>query len=447
MAKHHHILVANHVPNLKAGTHNDGEGLRLIVQKSGARSWAGRYYREGQTLNRGLGSYPEVGVAAARAAHKAMRDRIKAGEPEPEEPVAEPSKPGGPTFAAVAEKVIPIALTSERRHPDKPTKSEQRWRNAIYKHAANLCERPIRELGTDDILSVLEPIWTEIPSGSRKTREHLHRVFAYAIAKGDHGGPNPARWEGHLDQLLKKDKPPSTPHPALPFRQAPRFLTNLRTHEGVGAAALELVLFTGVRTGELRLATWGEIDWKTGIWMIPREHCKERKTLEKLHRTHKRIPLSAPAKAVLERVRPARPRRDGPIFSVDGEEPISENTMLDVLEAMGLKGQATTHGFRSTYRDWTAEQRVRLPTGRYVPAYSYEAAEIALGHNVGSEVERAYRRTDHLEERIDLARDWADYVLGVQRAVVDPADQLNAFLRDTDLFARFEEWRTRMLTT
>lgn len=441
MAKRIFLLNPASIAGLPEGEHNDGGGLTLVVKKGGARSWVGRYYRGGKAYPRGLGAWPEVGLSAARDRHAAMR-RDFTPEVETPEPEAAPA-PVGKTFADIAEKVIPIALTSPRRHPDKPTKSEQRWRNAIYNHAGALCDRPIRELSTDDVLSVLEPIWETINSGARKTREHLERVFAYAIVKGDHPGPNPARWKGHLDQLLKRDKPPSTPHAALHHTQAPRFLKNLRLKEGMGAAALEVVLFTGVRTGELRLATWAEIDWTKRLWLIPREHTKERKTLEKLQRTHKRIPLSPPVIAVLERIRPTKLRRDAPIFSVDGEQAISENTMLDVLEAMGLKGQATTHGFRSTYRDWTAEQRVRLPNGRHVPAYSYEAAEIALGHNVGSEVERAYRRTDHLEERIDLANEWADYVLNLQRPAIAAADQLTAFLRDTGLFERFEEWRTQ----
>lgn len=316
-----------------------------------------------------------------------------------------------PTFAEIAEKVISIALVRERRIPDVPTKSEERWRNAIFNHAFALTHLPVSELGTEDVLSVLEPIWTLIPQGARKTREHLYRVFAYAIARGHHPGPNPARWEGHLDQLLRRAAPPSKPHAALHHADAPCFLKDLRARRGVGASALEFVLFTGARTGEVRLATWREIDWENNLWFIPRENTKEKLSLEKLGRLHKRIPLARPVVLLLEKLRTAESRVADPIFSVNGRSPMSMNTMLGVLEDMGMKGVTTTHGLRSTFRDWVAEQRIRLPTGRLVPAYSQAAAEISLGHNSASLAERAYHRSDHLEERRDIAADWARYLL------------------------------------
>lgn len=442
MTAAHNVLDADVLASLPAGQHKDHPSLWLLVKPTGARSWVGRFYlKGGRETTRGLGAYPEVGLREARRAYERMKEKLRlGGDAAPRsDPLTAPAPDAGPTFGEVAEAVV-VREMGERAPGERQSSTEQRWRNALFNHAADLGSRPIRELVVDDIFAVLEAPWVDVPVMARKVREHLETVFDYAIFRKWHPGPNPAIWKGNLDQLLSRERPETTPHAALPWQEAPSFLTSLRKQYGTGPAGLELVVLTGVRTAEVRYATWSEFDLKGRLWSIPRKRTKENATLAKLKVKFKRIPLSEPAVALLERIRPDKAKPTDFVFTELGKE-MSENTMLQVLARMGLKGVATTHGFRSTFRDWVAEQRIRMPAGRWVPAYSWAAAEVALGHNVRSRTEAAYHRSDHLDERRDMIEDWAAFLEGRTAEPKDPAEELAAFLRDTGLFEEFQVWK------
>lgn len=412
MAQTLNRLNAKSIDSLAPGRHADGGNLYLDVKTTGTRSWYVRVAHDGKVRDFGLGAHcASFGLRDARTARDDLKRRLSGGADAVPEPPSEAPAPKivKPTFAEVAEDVITLAMRD-----NFGAKTEARWRRALFHHCGALCPLTVDEIDTPDVVAALEPIWTTKPSMARKTREHLERVFDYAKAKGLRSGDNPARWNGHLDQLLARVAPVAEPHAALHWSAAPAFLRRLGEHTGVGRNALELVIFTGARSGEVRGATWGEIDLKRKLWSIPRGRTKERRTLEKARRTHKRIPLSPPAIALLERIRPARARPEDHVFPAPTgpAAPMSENGMLALVDGMGAKADVTPHGFRSTFRDWAAEQRTPAMNGRMVPAYSYEAAEMSLGHVVGSEVTRAYLRSDLLEERRDLMNDWAAYLCG-----------------------------------
>lgn len=204
-------------------------------------------------------------------------------------------------------------------------------------------------------------------------------------------GPNPARWKGHLDKLLaapgklkKVDH-----HRSMPYAQAPDFMAKLREHEGMGARALEMVVLTAARSGEVRGATWNEFDLEQALWVVPAERMKAK-------REH-RVPLSTQAVALLRRM--AEIRMTEFVFPGSRKKMISDMTIAAVLRRM--EQDAVPHGFRSTFRDWAAEQT----------EFPREAAEMALAHTVGTAVERSYMRTDLFEKRRQLMQAWADYVL------------------------------------
>ena len=433
------------IAGLPPGRHSDGDNLAVEVKPSGRRSWFVQIKIEGRTRVFGLGAHTDTfGLLEARRARDAVMQRIRAGDvPTGKAEVvavveaAEPAAPAQPLFEAVAEDVICLAMKD-----NFGAKTEARWRRAIFHHCKPLCPMPIDTIDTGHVVAALETVWTARPSMARKTREHLERVLDYAKARGYRTGDNPARWSGHLDQLLSRVAPAAEPHAALPWTAAPKFVRDLDRHTGVGRNALELVVFTGARSGEVRGATWSEFDLKRKLWSIPRERTKERRTLEKARRTHKRIPLSPAAVAVLERFRPARPKAEEYVFpSPSGPEaPMSENAMLALVDTMGMKANVTPHGFRSTFRDWAAEQRTAALNGRMVPSYSYEAAEMSLGHVVGNEVTRAYLRSDLLDERRDLMNDWADFLLGRPvKASQTPVEAVMTFLERKGLLAEYHD--------
>jgi integrase len=251
-----------------------------------------------------------------------------------------------------------------------------------------------RDIELPHVLSVLEPIWREKTETASRLRGRMESVLDWATARGYRSGPNPARWKGHLDKLLpapgriaKTDH-----HRSLPYEDMPTFFAQLHLQEGSGARALEFVILTAGRSGEVRGATWDEFDLNAGKWVIPASRMKAKK--------EHRVALSAQAVALLKAQKELRVSeivfpspRDGVM--------VSDMTLSAVLRRM--KVDAVPHGFRSTFRNWAAE----------TTNYPREIAELALAHVVGSEVERAYMRSDLFEKRRALMQDWADFVSGI----------------------------------
>ena len=442
---------------LPPGLHADGGGLYLKVDPDrrdgapGAKRWTFVYQFGGRRREMGLGALQDVPLDRARDLAKAAREQVAAGvDPKAareaekaarEMAALEVAAPSGPTFKEVAMSVLE---TKKKTWTGK--KTEARWLNAINNHCAAIADLPVADVTTQHVVDVLTPIWTTIPEGAQKTQEIVRIVLNSATAQGLRDGPNPARWDSHLQAIFfERRRLTKGSHAALPYAGVADFLSRLRRVDGVDARSLEFLILTGARSGEVREATWDEISFEDALWAMPRTRVKERKAMERAKVTHKRIPLSGPTLRVLERM---KAETEGPYIFAGGDgAPLGVNAMRSVVLGLTTKGQATPHGFRSTFRDWAGDQRVTMTDGRKFPAYSWEACEIALGHTVGDNTTKAYRRGDLLDERRDLARDWGIYCDGGTPTYADPAAEqlalILAFLAsDPVVRARFEAFAT-----
>jgi integrase len=272
------------------------------------------------------------------------------------------------------------------------------WQSSLAIHAYPIIgDLPVKKIGgngdgTDLIEKVLKPIWREKTETAARLRGRIEQILDWAKVHGYREGENPARWKGHLDKLLPaKGKVRTVQHyAALPYADVPDFIKRLRAEQGTAARALEFTILTASRTTEARAATRSEIDLESRMWTIPASRMKSRK--------EHRVPLSDSAIAIIK----AMPNGGDFIFPAGGGKkgkPLSNMAMLRMLERMGMKGQAVTHGFRSAFRDWASE----------TTHYPNEMLEMALAHNIGSKTEAAYRRGDLLTKRHQLMVDWDRY--------------------------------------
>lgn len=395
----HNALSALAVKRAKPGRHADGGGLHLLVKESGARSWVYRFMLKGKSRDIGLGSAGPDGLslAAARNARDVLRVKVKAGVDPLEErereaaqaiAEAEAAKVASTTFKDIATSYI-AANEDSWRNP----KHRQQWRNTLSTYVyPEIGDMPVVEIGTTHILRILEPIWKTKPETASRIRGRIETVLDSAKARGYREGENPARWRGHLAQILPaRSKLSRGHHKALPYEEIPDLIQALRTREAVAALALEFAILTAARTGEVLGATWDEVDMEAGQWTVPAERMKAAKT--------HRVPLSQRVIEILETVRTL-----GGEYLFPGAQggKLSGMAMSMLLRRMNV--DATVHGFRSSFRDWAAERT----------SYAHEVAEMALAHTVGSAVERAYRRGDLFEKRRQLMDDWATYCASVR---------------------------------
>ena len=373
----------------------DGNGLWLIVEAPHRRYWQYRYQWQGRTKSMSFGSLDRVGPAEARALHAECRLLVERGINPMERRQAAieilrppPTPQARETFAFAADEYI-AAHKAGWKHP----KHRQQWRNTLAATYPLIGDVPVRAIVTADVLKVLNPIWQVKPETASRLRGRIEAVIDYATVRGwRERGPNPAAWHGHLEHALApkgKLRPPE-PHPALDWREAPAFMTQLRDEAGMGALALAFAILTAARSGEVRGARWGEIDLTTGIWTVPGSRMKA-------GREH-RVPLSRPALMILLRLAEVRDGSGLIFFGRERGKPLSDMTLGAVLKRMG-RGDLTAHGFRSSFRDWVADN------GK--PA---DAAERALAHVIGNKTRGAYERTDLLDVRRKLMAEWADYL-------------------------------------
>jgi integrase len=279
----------------------------------------------------------------------------------------------------------------------RSSKHAQQWEMTLREYAAPLRRMSVDAITTDDVLTVLKPLWHTRPETASRVRARIERVLEAAKAQGLRKGDNPARWRGHLNQLLAKRQKVDRPHhAALPYAEVPAFLAAVRKHKGAAARCLEFIILTAARTGEAVAARMDEI--ADGVWSIPGDRMKA-------GRAH-RVPLSARALEIIEELAPLRNGSDS-VFPGQGGG-LSENAPREL--AMRIRKNVTVHGFRSSFRDWSAEQTT----------FSREVCEAALAHVDGSVVERAYRRTDLFEQRRSLMRAWGTYCLDGPSAKVIP---------------------------
>jgi integrase len=376
----------------------DGGGLYLQVTSAGARSWIFRYTRNGRSREMGLGALSNVPLATARLKAEEARqnlgkgqDPIEARRSRKAEEAAEAARQV--TFEDAAESYI-----KSHRAGWRNTKHGDQWKNTLKSYAYQVIgSMPVQQIDTGMVLKVLEPIWTIKTETANRVRGRIEAVLDWAKARGHRQGENPARWRGHLDDLLPRPGKVRKVkhHPALPYSEIGAFMAELRKQEGIGALALEMLILTASRTGEVLGARWSEIDLDKRLWTLPAERIKA-------GREH-RVPLSAPAVAVLREAAKLQ-REDGYVFPgwKQGKH-LSNGALLMLLERMDLS-DLTAHGFRSTFRDWAAEQT----------NFPREVAEMALAHVVEDKTEAAYRRGDLFRKRQKMMAAWAAYC-GIQR--------------------------------
>lgn len=383
----------------KPGMYCDGGGLWLRVSSPTARSWVFRYMLDRTSHEMGIGKYPEITLAEARARAAEAR-RLKAHG---KDPLAERDAVRA-ALRADAAKALTFKDAADRyidAHKSgwKNVKHAGQWKTTLETYACPVFgSLPVQSVDTGLVLKVLEPIWNGKTETASRLRGRIESVLDWAKVRGYRDGENPARWRGHLDKLLparakvRKVKH----HAALPFADLPDFMSALRAQDGTAARALEFAILTAARTGEVIGATWQEIDLAEKIWTVPAGRMKA-------GREH-RVPLSARAMEILQLMKPhsaesrsGKEMADCFVFvGGTGSKPLSNMAFLMLLRRMDRAG-LTAHGFRSTMRDWCAE-RTNFPS---------DVAEMALAHKVGDKVEAAYRRGDLFDKRRAMMAQWA----------------------------------------
>jgi integrase len=372
----------------KPGRHADGGGLYLSVGPGEARRWVFLFRWRGRLKEMGLGGLNSVGLSKARTKAADARGLLADGINPLDAKRAEAEVP---TFGDMADTLVK-SLGPQWRNE----KHKAQWDTTLTVHAANLRPLKVDEIETADVLATLKDLWESKPETASRLRGRIERVLDAARAKGFRTGDNPARWRGHLDHLLpKRQKLTRGHHAALPFAEVSAFVAELRERNATTALALEFLILTAARSGEVRGATWAEFDLAKKVWTVPAERMKA-------GRVH-RVPLSAAAVKVLEKAKPlTNGEPDAFLFPAAKEgASLSDAAFNALLVRMDKKrGDVTPHGFRSSFRDWAGE----------ASTFPRELAEAALAHVVGDETERAYRRGDALEKRRKLMEAWAGYV-------------------------------------
>ena len=375
----------------RRGLYGDGGGLFLQVSESGAKSWVFRFKKADRLRVMGLGPAHTITLAEARDRARECRklrldgiDPIEARRAERAQAKLDAAK--AVTFAECADAYI-TAHKAGWRNP----KHAAQWPATLATYVnPTFGELPVPAIDTALVTRVMEPIWTKKPETASRVRGRIESILDWATARGYRQGENPARWRGHLENLLpSRSKVRRVKHhAALPYSELSAFMLALRQQEGVAARALEFTILTAARTGEVIGARWGEINIAERLWSVPAERMKA-------GREH-RVPLCGKALEIVEEMRAI-----GGNFIFPGGKrgkPLSNMAMTMLLRRMG-HGDQTVHGFRSTFRDWAAE-RTNFPA---------EVAEMALAHAVTDKVEAAYRRGDLFEKRRALAEAWAKF--------------------------------------
>jgi integrase len=375
-------LTARTVATAKRGKHSDGGNLYLIVSETGSRKWVLRFTWRGAAKEMGLGSANDVPLADARERAADAR-RLLAKDLNP----IDERKRGGaiPMFGALADEVCETLAAGFRNE-----KHKAQWRMTLVTYAAPLRLKPVDTISTEDVLTVLNPIWTSKPETASRLRGRIEKVLDAAKAKGFRTAENPARWRGHLDHLLPKPlKLSRGHHAAMPYEELPTFIAELRQRQATAALALEFCILTAARSGEVLGCRWSEIDLDKKVWTVPAHRMKA-------GREH-RVPLSGRVVAVLRELAAA----DAGPFVFPGQarnKPLS-NMAMDMMLRRMKHDAVTVHGFRSSFRDWAGN----------VSNFPREITETALAHVIGDKAEQAYRRSDALEKRRKLMEAWAAF--------------------------------------
>lgn len=401
MAKGQHRLTALQVRNLsKPGLYGDGGNLYLQITQAGVKSWLFRYMAKGTPHGMGLGPTHTVSLAEARQKALELRqmrlngtDPMQAKKQRLLEAALDAAR--GMTFDQCAEAYI-----LARKAGWKNAKHADQWTNTLNTYASPVFGHlPVAEIDTGLVVKCLTPIWESKTETASRLRSRIESVLDWATTSGYRSGENPARWKGHLENLLATISKASRTknHPSLPWQRIGEFMAALRLREGMAARAVEFVILTACRSGEVRGAKWDEIDLENKVWTIPAERMKAK-------REHQ-VPLSDAALALLKAI----PKEGDVVFAGTKGQPLSDMSLTAVLRRMNgddtpvwaaSNGDGiTVHGFRSTFRMWAAEST----------NYPREVAEHALAHQLPDAVERAYQRGSQFTKRTKLMAGWAAY--------------------------------------
>ena len=363
------------------GRYTDGDGLMLIVATGGARSWMLRARIEGKRRDIGLGSLKVLTLAEARAKATELRRQIAQGI----DPIAERKKVEDPvpTFREAA-----TLVHEEHKAAWKNGKHQDQWINTLTTYAfPKLGDRLVNDIEGPIIRDVLAPIWLAKPETARRVRQRIGAVLDWSYARGYRPTEAPMR---SLSKGLPRQPRKDGHFAAMPFTDVPKLITRLRERSSVGRLAMEALILTAARSGEIRGATWSEVDLDAGMWTVPAERMK----MGKVHH----VPLAPEGIDVFRRAEALRVPCSDLVFPGQRlKNQLSDMTLLKVMRDM--ETGVTVHGFRSAFRDWVAEET----------SYPGEVAEAALAHAIPNKVEAAYRRTDFLEKRRSLMREWAAF--------------------------------------
>ncbi len=381
------------------GMHLVAAGLYLQV-KGDAQSWIHRYTHNGKPRYSGLGTYPEVSLADARGKQDEERAQLRKGIDPVEEKKRQRNANKADERPRKRFREVAKAYIADHEASWKNPVHRKQWPSSLNTYAYPIIgEMYVDEITAEDVCRVLRPIWIDKAETARRVRGRIESILDAAKVLKLRSGENPARLAGNIALLLptreKKSKRKVRNHPALPYAQMPVFMAELRRLESTSAKALEFVILTAVRTGDIigqdyedrPPMKWPDVNVSDKLWTIP---------ATKNDGEH-RVPLSAAAIAVLRSVEGLHPVIVFPSPDLRGE-PLSNNAMLALLDRMG-RGDVTVHGMRSTFRDWVAEET----------SFPRELAEKALAHTIGDETERAYQRGELLNKRRKLMDAWANY--------------------------------------
>jgi integrase len=396
-------LTAAKVRTANPGRYGDGDGLYLFVRNPDSAFWVFRYVRAGKMREMGLGrARGQNAVTLAQARDKAgdLFRTVRAGL----DPLAERDAEAVAAKAEEQHRAI-LSVTFREAADSYIAAHEAAWANP--KHRAqwsssldtyvhpHFGDVPVGEVTTTHVLAAIEPIWNTKPETAARIRGRIEAVLTAATVRGQRTGQNPAQWKGHLAELLPTRASVASVehHPALPWSEIGSFMATLRAQKGVGARALEFTILTAARSGEVLGARWCEIDLAAKVWTVPAARMKAGKE-------HK-VPLSAPAMALLRQMAELRGADPAATYVFPGAtsaKPLSVMAMTMTLRRM-KRADVTVHGFRSTFRDWTADQTT----------VQREVAEAALAHAVGDKVEAAYRRGNLFDKRTKLMEAWGGF--------------------------------------
>jgi integrase len=403
--------------NKEPGMHLDGRGLYLCVQNNGSsKSWVFRFQLNGKRREMGIGSATTVSGPEARLAAEEIRKLVSQGIDPIEQRKAEQAAKIADqevaqrkvvTFADAAKDFIDAKAPgwTNPKHVDQ-------WRNTVATYCNKFAAKPVNDVTIEDVEAALRQIWLEKTETATRLLQRIVQIVAHASDKGWREQHDAEGWPTRLRRrlpMLPKKKQRVEHHPALPYEQASAFMEVLRQSVATGSRALEFAVLCASRSGEVRLARWGEIDLKTAIWTIPGNRMKAKK----IHR----VPLSQQAVFLLGAVRPKEPQANDLIFPSMKGTALSDATMNAFIKRQNKKelkwkddeGRAIVqHGFRSSFSDWVSE----------CTKFDRDTREMALAHTVEDEVEAAYRRGDLFTKRRELMQAWADYLDNKEAKVI-----------------------------